>query len=75
MNTVDKLNFLAEAIRTIKCTTLDAPISLDTVLEDLKLDSLDAVELQMYYEEKTGVETLDPVKPIKTIGDLIQLMP
>lgn len=75
MDTAGKLNFLTEAIKTIKGTVPDQPITLDTVLEDIKVDSLDAVELQMYYEEKMGVDTLDPVKPVKTVGDLIQLMP
>lgn len=75
MDTAGKLNFLTEAIKTIKGSVPEAPINLDTVLQDIKIDSLDAVELQMYYEEKTGVETLDPKKPVKTVGDLIELMP
>lgn len=75
MDTTSKLEFLKEAIRVIKHNKDDVIIALDTPLESLNIDSLDAVELQMYYEEKTGIETKDPSKPVKTVGDLLELMP
>ena len=75
MNPAEKLNFLKDAIRVIKHTEEKVDLTTSTLLEDLNIDSLDAVELQMYYEEKTGIETKDPVKPVKTVGDLLELMP
>lgn len=74
MTEFEKLNFLKDAIKSLKNQDVDQ-LTRDTNLTDLKVDSLDAVELQMYYEEKTGVETSDPTKPVKTVGDLIDLMP
>lgn len=74
MSDHDKINFLKAAIKELK--NLDIPdLSRDMRLVDLKIDSLDAVELQMYYEEQKGVETRDPDKPVNTVGDLIDLMP
>lgn len=74
MSDIDKIDFLKSAIKELK--GLDVPdLNRDMRLVDLKIDSLDAVELQMYYEEKVGVETRDPEKAVVTIGDLIDLMP
>jgi acyl carrier protein len=74
MSHIDNIEFLKSAIKELK--NLEVPdLDRSMRLADLKIDSLDAVELQMYYEEKTGVETKDPVKPVVTIGDLIDLMP
>jgi acyl carrier protein len=75
MTDIEKIKFLKEAIQVIKGNKEEFAFDRSTVLESLKIDSLDAVELQMYYEEKTGVETQDPSKPVKTVGDLIDLMP
>lgn len=72
---MDKLDFFKQAIADVKPKKEYSNLTLDTLLLDLDIDSLDAVELQMYYEEKTGVTTKDPVKPIKTVGDLLELMP
>lgn len=74
MTESEKLNFLKDAIKALKNQDVDQ-LNRAIYLSDLKIDSLDAVELQMYYEEKTGVETSDPNKPVKTVGDLIDLMP
>ena len=74
MSDIDKIDFLKLAIKELK--GLDIPdLARDMRLADLKIDSLDAVELQMYYEEKIGVETRDPDKAVITVGDLIDLMP
>lgn len=74
MSDLDKINFLRTAIKDLK--SLDIPdLDRNMQLLDLKIDSLDAVELQMYYEEQTGLETKDPTNPVVTVGDLIDLMP
>lgn len=49
-------------------------ITKDTLLTTLSIDSLDAVELQMYYEDMFGVETKDPSGAIKTVGDFLKLL-
>lgn len=72
---MDKLDFFKQAVADIKPRNAHTDVTLDTLLSDLGIDSLDAVELQMYYEEKTGIITKDPDKPIKTVGDLLELMP
>lgn len=75
MTDIEKIEFLREAIGNIKGEKTSTDFNRSTLLESLKIDSLDAVELQMYYEDKTGIETKDPTSPVKTVGDLIDLMP
>ena len=50
-------------------------ITGDTSLSSLGLDSLDIVELLMYYEEKTGQTIPDPSRDTKTVDDLLKLLP
>ena len=52
----------------------EVEITLDTVLLDIGLDSLDIVELQMVYEETFNVELKDIEHSIPTIADLIRAM-
>lgn len=75
MTDAEKINFLATAIKSIKDKNFSIELTRDTELSSLGIDSLDAVELQMYYEEETGIETRDPERAVKTVGDLIDLMP
>ncbi len=69
-----KIELLKSFIKKIKNID-DLTIDLNTELSTLKLDSLDVVELQMMYEDETGNTTLDSVKPILTVKDLLDLMP
>lgn len=73
MTDQEKLNFIRSALQDLnmKANAVDT----NDVLADIGIDSLDAVELQMYYEEKTGVETADPKGPVVTVKDLMDLMP
>lgn len=69
-----ELNF--ETIKGIIAGQLDIPeenISLDSkLIEDLKADSLDVVELVMNLEEEYGVEIPDEDLPgIRTVGDIL----
>jgi acyl carrier protein len=74
MTETEKMQFLITAIKELFNKTIPV-LSIDDSFSKLGLDSLDTVELQMYYEDKNGVETKDSSKPIKTIGDLLELMP
>lgn len=74
MNTQEKINFLKLAIMDIKGSSVAFPITEDTVLMDLGLDSLDIVELQMYYEDKTQRITIDPTTAILKVKDLLDIM-
>jgi len=74
MTDQEKINFLISAIKELKGIDVK-DITPESNLGALNIDSLDAVELQMYYEDVTGTETKDPVGAVKTIGDLISLMP
>ena len=75
MTDQDKIIFIRSALRDLNINTKADAFTASTVLADLDIDSLDAVELQMYYEEKTGVETADPDGPLVTVKDLMDLMP
>lgn len=75
MTDQDKIIFIRSALRDLNINANADAFTASTVLADLDIDSLDAVELQMYYEEKTGVETADPTGPLVTVKDLMDLMP
>ncbi len=66
----DKFEFLKIEIN--KLLKKEVKITLDTVLLDIGLDSLDIVELQMEYEETFNVELKDIEQPIQTVADLIR---
>ena len=68
----DKFEFLKKEIN--KLLKKEVEITLDTVLLDIGLDSLDIVELQMVYEETFNVELKDIEHSIPTIADLIRAM-
>jgi acyl carrier protein len=71
MTDAEKIKFIEDAVlilfkKTIKLKPTD-------ILLDLSIDSLDVVELQMYYEEKIGIET-DSDAPAITVSDLMSIM-
>lgn len=71
MNDEEKIEFIREAI--FKMSKKDIKIGPQDKLADLGLDSLDTVELQVYYEENTGDEIPDGVS-IVTVKDLMKVM-
>lgn len=80
MTREENIKLLIEGIHSITKmsdeTNIDiANINGETLLADLNLDSLDVVELQMYYEEKTGLTVTDPKKELVTLNDLLELLP
>lgn len=75
MTAQEKIDFLKAAMQHLKIAGPDTEFTTDTKLADLSIDSLDAVELQMYYEEVNKVDTIDPVGAVVTVGDLLDLMP
>lgn len=70
----EKLLFVKSAIEEIKNIKLNSLLEENTLLYSLELDSLDVVELQLYYEEQTGKLAKDPTTPVLTAGQLIDLM-
>jgi len=46
-------------------------ITENSTLEDLKIDSLDAVEIIMDIEDKYDI-TIDSIDNIKTVGDIVK---
>ena len=71
MTDAEKIKFVEDAILKLMKKT----VTLNTAdrLADLDLDSLEIVELQMYYEELTGNE-IDNDVLIITVGDLMTHM-
>ena len=74
MTDQEKINFLVTAIKKLNGNEI-TDVTLDSTLSSLNIDSLDAIELQMYYEEVNGVEKKDPTGAINTVRDIISLMP
>lgn len=71
----EKLEFLKTTISELKhIKNGDLTMSESDDLFSFRLDSLDIVELQMIYEEQTGSTTSNPTRPIKTVGDLLDVM-
>ena len=73
MTEQEKLEFLNSAIAKLFKKTFDMRTDLDTALVDIGLDSLDIVELQMYYDDETGQDSPTD-KKVVTLRDLIGLM-
>ena len=74
MTSDEKLDFLKNAINSLFKKEVKE-LSLETILIDIGLDSLDIVELQMFYEEETGLEIIDTDSQPVTIGQLISIIP
>lgn len=73
MNVEEKIIFLEQALDELFNKKIK--LNLETnLIEDLKLDSLDIVELQMYYEDKTGIILSDESIAVNTVNDLVILM-
>jgi acyl carrier protein len=71
MTNEEKIEFIKKAI--FEMTKKDIKISPQDKLLDLGLDSLDTVELQLYYEESTGDEIPDDASLV-TVEDLMKVM-
>lgn len=71
MTDAEKIKFIEDAVLVL----FKKKISLKPtdILLNLSIDSLDVVELQMYYEEKVGIET-DADIPAVTVSDLMAIM-
>ena len=71
----EKLNFIRSAIAELTHVSINQiRINSTDKLSKFNLDSLDIVELQMMYEDKTGKQTKNPSKPVNTVQDLIDVM-
>jgi acyl carrier protein len=74
MTDSEKIEALKEAIVAVLEKDV-GDINQDTKFETLGVDSLDAIELQMWLEDNKGIRTLDPKGAIKTVGDFLNLIP
>lgn len=72
MTRAENLEFLINAIK--KFSPAATSLSEHTVLSDIGLNSLDIVELQMYYEDETNTQVADPTVPLITVNDLLDLL-
>jgi acyl carrier protein len=72
MTDTEKLLFIEEAIKTLFSKNIDG-IKPEDNLGDLGLDSLDIVELTMYYEDTTNT-VIESDATAATVADLMVLM-
>jgi acyl carrier protein len=72
MNEQQKIEFLQTAFKEM--FKKDLVLNADDVLYDLGIDSLDSIELVMYYEEQTGKQLPDTSAAIVTVKDMLDLM-
>jgi len=71
MTDQEKIKFIEDAVLKLFKKTIT--LSFSDILLDVGLDSLDAVELQVYYEEITGSEISNDAR-VSTVADLMALM-
>jgi acyl carrier protein len=71
MTDQEKIKFIEDAVLTLFKKTIKL-LPTDNLLE-VGLDSLDVVELQVYYEEVTATEVNDDAKA-STVAELMALM-
>lgn len=70
---MEKVDFnVVKKIIVEKINCPEDQVTNEVTFQDLGLDSLDAVELIMAFEEKFGIEITDEeADKIKTVGDVI----
>jgi acyl carrier protein len=69
----EKLAFMQNAVEQL--FKIEFKINLGDNLSDLGLDSLDVVELQLFYEDAFQLQLPDTFKPLVYVSDVINLMP
>lgn len=74
MTEQEKLDAFISAYTELTKTRAATDITADTALEDLNIDSLDAVELQMLLEDRTGLPVKDPAGALHRVRDLLDLI-
>lgn len=68
------LNMVFEAVHQIKGTD-PASLAEDTLIESLKFDSLDEVEIMMTLEDRIGIEVDQAsIRGCRTLGDLAKVL-
>ena len=72
MTDQEKIDFITRAILTI--FKKEVVLNEETNLTDIGLDSLEVVELQMFYEDELKVVMPDNTDPVHTVKDLMKLM-
>jgi acyl carrier protein len=72
MTDQEKIKFIEDSLLEMLDRKLNVKPT-DVLVDDLNLDSLDIVELQMNYEEKTGKEIPDDLVVV-TVQDLMNAM-
>jgi acyl carrier protein len=72
MTDQEKIQFVERAILTV--FKKEVQLTEETDLKDVGLDSLEIVELQMFYEDELKVEMPDTTDPVHTVKDLMKLM-
>ena len=75
MTNQEKIDLLLDAIKELNGKNTDIEVTENTELADLGIDSLDAVELQLYIEDKLKMQTNDPSGSIVTVADFLKLFP
>lgn len=73
MNNTEKLALICRGLVEIKGKELIGEITPETKLADAGLDSLDAIELQMWIEEQLGTEISEPASSPVIFKDLIEM--
>lgn len=73
MTDQEKLEFIRSAMIEVFKKPKDFVVRPTDLLPELGFDSLDIVELQMYYEEQTGKNTPNDARII-SVSDLMEIM-
>lgn len=74
MNDTEKLELICRGLLEVKGKPLTTKITPDTTLSNAGLDSLDAIELQMWLEETLSREIPDPASAPVVFKDLMAML-
>ena len=72
MTDQEKIQFIEKAI--LKICKKEIQLTEEIDLKDVGLDSLEIVELQMFYEDELKVHMPESTDPVNTVKDLMKLM-
>lgn len=75
MTNKEKYNILTDGLKELFDFVPAFEVTETTTLAEFNLDSLDAIELQLYVEDRLNIETIDPEGKIITVNDFLKLIP
>ena len=72
MTNEEKIKFIESAIS--KLSRKEVKVKPTDILADMNIDSMDIIEMQMWYDDEFNTVSAEPTGPIITVLDLMNIM-